>query len=109
MLHAFIMLAAFVVVTACAAVAFVIWLVTNIVSMIQRLIAGPPPHAGHQPVQGGRLCVVPNCQSINPSDANFCRRCGRAFASPVMMLPQPRRMMRRRHRMHRLEMLREML
>lgn len=74
-------------VTAMTAIAFVLWLawllVKGVAVIVAKLAIWP---AGGRPVlpeaPTRRACPDPVCRAINPTEARFCRQCGRMFQPP---------------------------
>lgn len=86
MAHLVVISVLFVVAVAVTLVVFVLWLLLSIVRFVARLFLGPglkktqpvssrdPPHT--------RRCVQGSCKAMNPTEARFCRRCGRRMDEP---------------------------
>ena len=78
-------------VIAVSTVVFAAWVVLSIVRWVFRGVFGilgvghqRPPALPHRTF-GSHRCSRPGCQTINPSAARFCRRCGRELDNQMVM------------------------
>lgn len=80
-MHMVIGASLFFLVMALTAVIFVVWVVGTLIRGLWNLLVGSP--ARTQPQSRGVLdsvmCNHGRCHAINPSHAQFCRRCGTAL------------------------------
>lgn len=70
-----VLFAALMVITA---VLFTIWLVALVVRWMWRLVMGGTSRSSYSSkgVLDTRMCSRDRCRAVNPSQAQFCRRCG---------------------------------
>jgi hypothetical protein len=78
----FVLFAIMIMVTA---VIFGVWLVVVIFRFFIRLFVGPAP----RPIRN-LSCGNPQCLATHPTNANFCRRCGRRLVPEVCRIPMRR-------------------
>jgi hypothetical protein len=74
-------------VIAITAVLFVFWLIVAIFRGIGHLFLGPGlkqprPISQQSPALDSRRCDRASCQTLNPPEARFCRRCGQRMEDP---------------------------
>lgn len=80
----------FFVVIALTAVVFFGWLVYTIIRLIVGGVSSVlMPEQRTRSVTAGVRCGVAGCQTVNPGDARFCRRCGHGL--PAAQRVQVRR------------------
>lgn len=85
-----------------AAFVFAVWLCAKVIGLIIRAFAGvakPQRRRALAPVSApwradNVPCAEARCLAVNPPQARFCRRCGRAVSAKTAGAPDPRPPMR---------------